>query len=175
MQTRHGNNGHATEQTQKPAPEKRHLCTKPPDADPHVRWCGSPEGNAPDDPIRPSFQGKLEVACHNSGNRDVLIQILPTQGISVHFNSNLGQLIFARRRQETEPVGRKADDASERFGSGTPARGPTRAKTKITQNGAGDGLSGLASPEFIFVNWRESLNKFRCRCSSGAPTRKGRN
>ena len=28
-------------------------CQEPPDADPHVRWCGSREVNPPGDPIRP--------------------------------------------------------------------------------------------------------------------------
>jgi hypothetical protein len=61
-------------------------------------------------PARHSFRWQLEVACHNSGNCDVLVELLPAQGISVDFHLNPCELLVGRRRQNTEPVGRKANN-----------------------------------------------------------------
>src|SRR5437660_793453 len=60
----------------------------------------------------PLFRWQLESARYDPGNRDVLVQFLPAQGIPVDFNLDPRQLLLGSRGQDTEPVGRETHDSS---------------------------------------------------------------
>ena len=59
-----------------------------------------------------SFWRKLEPAGKNTWHCDVLIQFLPAQRKTIHFDFNLLQLLLRGRSQATETVGGKTDKAS---------------------------------------------------------------
>src|SRR5438132_12740829 len=53
---------------------------------------------------------QLESARYDTGNRNVLVQLISAQGIPVDFNFDSCQLLVRGGGQDAEAVGREADD-----------------------------------------------------------------
>jgi hypothetical protein len=56
------------------------------------------------------MSAQLESARYDPGHRNVLVQLLPAQGISVDFNFDSCQLLVRGGGQDAEAVRREADD-----------------------------------------------------------------
>lgn len=58
------------------------------------------------------LRGQLEPAGDDARNREILIQCVPTKGVSIQFQPNLRQLIVRGAGEDPESVGRESDDPS---------------------------------------------------------------
>src|SRR5208282_6154357 len=58
------------------------------------------------------FRRQLEPARNDPRNRDVLVQLLPTQSVTTDFNLDARQLFFGGCGQDAEPVSGEADSSS---------------------------------------------------------------
>ncbi|BET69346.1 hypothetical protein ASA1KI_42640 [Opitutales bacterium ASA1] len=59
-----------------------------------------------------SLRSQLESSCYDPGNREVFVQFLPPQRVTVELDPNLRQLLLRRLRKDSESVSGKTDDAS---------------------------------------------------------------
>jgi hypothetical protein len=63
-------------------------------------------------PASRSLRRQLESSRYDPGNREVFVQLLPPQRVTIELDPYLCQLFVRRPRKDSKPVGRKTDDAS---------------------------------------------------------------